>query len=407
MKRDSAQRGGSIRRHICRLLVCAMFAAVLLPMAQADAHTKRGRSGIQEWAPDWINFKNTRINSSTQELRWRFKWLDDTAMEELDRGSSHRGFELKAAVHASWADDYSGSSNVQDNIPNVASVYRDSILTQSGSGTGFGVGVTYPEHLNSNFNYYAYVNLDTGAQSSSPQGFHVYFAVYSDLFHPGGFMLCTGILCNFHDYYLTHFNAIDYSVANSASKSAHQYLHNWDDYQFENSGAGWSFNSGSYTSVVSSSNSIDGSYILKLWGPGTGTTAWADASSYGADATDHFTVSAMFRCPAAIGKVNCSGEIGYKPTGGQIENDANVIIPDDNQWYVCRVDFDHGGSAAWPSSGGSTVRVFARNFRSGQVMYVDDVRLGPFTNNVTMTSGDPGPLPPVGSTCTKASSLNS
>ena len=346
-----------------------------------------------------MNFKNTRLNSSEQELKWRFKWADDSALFELF--GTNRGFEVKAQVPPEFADDY--ASQDQSNFPFGASAYRDTPFSNQGPLENFGVGATYAAPFVSGVNYWASVDVDTGTQSGLFRPFRVDFVAASKMGTP-----CwpTNSFCVFPDYFLRYFNDQDYLSPNNASRSQHAYLHNWADFGFENNGAGWAVSSGSIISYPTGTYpyyAVDGSKYVKFRRPAGTSTIWSD-TNYGADPTDSFTVTAMVRCLPSSSYSDCRGEIGYKTTAGlSFENDTYIQIPDNGRWYVCRVDWDHGGIPAWPTNGGSKVRVFVRNYRTNQYLHVDDFRLGGYTNNVTSTQGDPGPTAYVGPTCTQDS----
>ncbi len=356
-----------------------------------------------------MSLHNYRVDSNRQQLQWKFKWADDTNLPELT--GHERAFELKAGVDDSFADNYSGSgsSSFDTNWPTSAQRYRDTLFMDSGEAN-FGVGTTTPDELYSGTTWSAWVRVETGPQTSTQYGFKVDFRVLSDV---GGALCWIGpAYCTFPDYFHRMFNPGDYKSANNGTNHQHAYIHNWSNFGFESS-SGWSFSSNAnhqYRTTWGGYAPHQGSKFIsigKINPSGGQATLWTDFA-YGADVNDNYTVEFLVRCRPQAGGTACSGEIGYKPAQSTSwENDSYFYIPDNGYWYICRVDFDHGGSNDWPWGATSNVRVYARHYTNLLWTDFDDVVFGGYANNVDDTQGDPQPPAAVGSTCTQASSYNS
>lgn len=117
-------------------------------------------------------------------------------------------------------------------------------------------------------------------------------------------------------------------------------------------------------------------------------------------AGDHFTAEAAVRFPP--GPDDCNISMAYWGLGvGSPEGRASTIaLPPDNRWYVCRVDFEHGGDQGFSTAHNTLRWELYNNSLNGRNVDVDFTHLGFYTNPIAATQGDPAPPPDRGTPCT-------
>ncbi len=121
--------------------------------------------------------------------------------------------------------------------------------------------------------------------------------------------------------------------------------------------------------------------------------------------SDHYTLEAAVRCPSNR-PTGCPIQLLLLngPSSGYVRATSINTLPANNQWYICRLDLEHGFANPFPTpSSVMTLRI--RNHSEGNAD-VDQVHLLNASQRVEGTVGDPLSPPSSGSTCTPASNLN-
>ncbi|HUP69896.1 MAG TPA: hypothetical protein VM142_08770 [Acidimicrobiales bacterium] len=231
--------------------------------------------------------------------------------------------------------------------------------------------------------------------------------------HAPGSSFCSGneTFCNFPDYDLVIVRENTFAASQSATVSRSWDANSLYNQSFEDGYASYAFiNPSTVRQIECTPGSGFGSdcYLsLRPAGSSTLHSVYQDVP-YPVQPGDEFSAEVMVRCKVKQTTPNCAGTLAVWGYGGAGLTDErrrqNLSIPSDGQWYLCRLDQEHGFEAGF---------VERHNFIRWELyvlgpnaLDVDFTHLGGFTDRITGTAGDFPSKPLSLPTCSLAGSFD-
>jgi hypothetical protein len=394
------------RRALVALVLCLSFVAAAAAPASASyapndslRAQQRPRAGANDWVPNTVSFNSWwDYNNDHASMEFGFQW--DGYRDKLDLGGSQQYFEMNAEVDCVWAANKYGNDPSTDpgegydwhtwatNVPNAALPYEDTIFGEPCAGSGgsrgkFGVGVLNVAALVPG-NYYwirvgmnryqaggyhaASSNVDlrvgTGTVYDASPGFgeppqlsndcsfsDSEIATWSDYSQARQDTRLQASWCAWKDWV----SVVSRNDGLTTSTEYDLYTHGLFNKNMETDSAisGWGFSAdnGGYANRVRYCNdpfpAFEGSCFVEFNNSNGGMAVMyqdgVGQGSPGAKVNDYPTGEATLRCRKFGG---CNVTLGIYALGGNTEYvNVNTWIPNDNLWYVCRLDYNHVSSS--------------------------------------------------------------
>jgi hypothetical protein len=309
----------------------------------------------------------------------------------------HRAFKMKFIVPSgySYANDPSVyGPAITTNIPSNALPSRAPVTGSNSFGFSVGnanylsAGVGYHTSVailaNSHWVYYG-ATVEARASTNAGGGTCMVDAEYAANW------------CVFDDYSQRLLRQDDFFVANGPDSTTYWGENALFNQSFEDGMTNWGVLAGGGSNWV---RYCDGSgfrstcYVENNQAGG-GVSVYQDRSTWPVRATNNFTHEVMLRCrPNGYGY--CGATLAIWALGGSNPNELRsnaVSIPADNQWWLCRMDWDHAYSTGltWNHD---FLRFEVYNDYWGANLDIDYASLSLYHVRVAGTTGDP--LPPAG-----------
>ena len=364
--------------------------------ALADSYQRTRNSASKFWTPTFGTATVSPHVGGVPKVRWTMRW--DQQWEMLDLQGPHHALEAKIRVSRDWASEYSLDGFSMSNFPSSSRPYRDTSLSDSPSAPFTpAYGVADSNYLAPGVNYFAEVAIRRNAGLT--ESFEADVLMVASTRRDHDIVGCSNqailAFCVFNDYSHTVVRGRDFRVQGDNGPFetwAGSYVIN---HSFENFGTSeFNLSAGAASDVWCFAYGRRSNCFLSFLGSGP-VHVWQDVP-YPAIAGDNYVAEASLKCPS--GGPDCSASLAYIGLGGVSESRSQtVIIPANDYWYDCRVDFEHGGAAPFVSSH-SQVRVQVTNLTANRYLDVDQVAFGLNVDRVGQTAGDSNP-PAVGPTC--------
>jgi len=370
---------------------------------------QRPRPGASMWVPQSVDFKSGW--DSVNRNVWftiGFEWYAGNPRKMQDTIGSQQFFEIDAEVPCSWARVVDSSQNLagnegygvwfDSNVPNGALPFNDSTFGEAcrsgNSGRGkFGVGVLNPSALTTG-HYYISVALSNAGWISSPPNGAVSLSIGGGTAYDSSNSVPTELQadCFFSDSPdIAGWKDDTSGALNRRLEASWCAWQDWnhivtrDDDGRLNTGAIDGFGApltqlfwtnrlvnqgfeeptaatGTYLNTLGTGYSTQPSaFKARICAPGAGfdgncytqfnrgTGYWASVYQdvYWGNWQKPFTAEAAVRCPVS-NPGSCSVGVGFRSIRNVNDHDFTwTWVPDDGNWYICRVDWDHvdqGGS---------------------------------------------------------------
>lgn len=388
------------------ICIVTMIVVALLPAtsAFADAYSRQ-RSGISRWAPQSGNFQSYYFSPVSNDLVWRFSWGDVLHYTELN--GRHRALEMKAKVPLLYAVGPDGYN--MDNYPSSARPYRDTPLSDECEipclTAYVGYGAADANYFLVGPTYFADLGVAKTGTNSLVHGIQVDVRASSRLDH--NIPCLPAAICVFNDYTLTLLRPRNVQVRQSDNLTFGWTQNILYNQSFEQGMAGYSVQPGNNNFVYCNGQGFGSNCYLEF-NRGTGATASVyQLVSYDVRPGDNYTAEVMLRCPpnqptgvCYVGMVYWS--IFPAPFEAAV---AYAFLPTDDQWYLCKVDYEHGGTTGFGSAHSALVfEVQNLNFNN---LRVDFTTLALYTNRTSRTQVDPTSPPEAGPPCQLAGQYDS
>jgi hypothetical protein len=136
--------------------------------------------------------------------------------------------------------------------------------------------------------------------------------------------------------------------------------------------------------------------------PGVSTSVAQDVQVYSAPG-DNWTIESAVRCASPSPCPIRLALWGLDPT--ESARVSYATLPNDRNWYICRMNYDHGGSAAF-NSAHSKLRWEVYNDTGGGNIDIDYTTLAKYSISVRSTQGDLAEPGQLGTPCTLYNRFN-
>jgi hypothetical protein len=392
----------SFRKPLLGLASVAMIGMLLLPAAARGDSYQRTRSGISLWVPQGGSVNARYVDALFNKLEWTFGWGDWNHFFEAN--GRHRAFEVKASTDANYAAQY--GTYFSSNIPSGARPYRDTQQSDT-SCCAFGVGMADANYMTANYTYDAVVDVYKPTTGPGDHQITWTMRAASRLDHDRP---CTAgdTFCAFTDYSYVAVRGRDFSVIQaqnvtvqwSQNKLYNQSLEDFTAYNFASPSP-----TASHATYCNKSGFQSNCFVE--WNTGTASSwasIWQDTTFPTVRAGDNYTLEAMLRCPGNPSNIYCTSVLRYwgEPNNDELRS-ANVTLPDDGLWYLCRLDIEHGEGGIGLARNHAGIRFEVYNTTiNGVNLDMDYTTMANPVDRITSTTGDPVAPPSAGGACTPA-----